>query len=221
MERRIDIISIPYLSITTGEQWLLEGEVRRVDGVGTTVILCHPNPLYGADMDNNVIDAFFHGLQDWSAFRFNFGGVGRSQGQFEDGAGEVQQVSAAIDFARKLAPEDTLHVVGYSFGAITAAVAALGRNDVNSFTGIALPFSLYPDLTRRMFDLQAASHIQLVLIAGTRDEFTSPASFEAWAARFHGPVEKVVMEGATHFFDGYEARLVAATRKAILQGTSK
>jgi len=93
-------------------------------------VICHPHPLYGGTMDNNVVTAVAQTLRETghSTLRFNFRGVGESEGRHGGGTDEVEDVRAAIEFVRQQAEGDDALVVlaGYSFGSWVAASALAG-----------------------------------------------------------------------------------------------
>lgn len=101
---------------------LLEGCLELPQGTGPVpgVVLCHPHPLYGGDMENNVIVAVGRALvrSGLAALRFNFRGVGRSQGEFAGGVGEQEDARAALSFLATRPEIDParLGIAGYSFG---------------------------------------------------------------------------------------------------------
>ena len=109
-------------------------------GPRPAVIVCHPHPLYGGSMDNNVVNCLCSALNAESliSFKFNFRGVGRSQGDFGDGAGEQEDVSSAISFITTLSEVDPERVglIGYSAGAAFALLLT-GRS-LNIFSMIGL-----------------------------------------------------------------------------------
>ena len=94
------------------------------------VVICHPHPLFGGSMYNNVVEAVEEGfvLSGFSTLRFNFRGVGDSEGAYDEGNGEVNDVIAACKFMRDLpGAGGRLVLAGYSFGAWVASRAAVRR----------------------------------------------------------------------------------------------
>src|SRR5579875_1176116 len=93
------------------------------------LVVCHPHPLYGGSMDNNVVDALCDAaLQEGlAALRFNFRGVGRSTGSYDNGEGEQEDVLAAVQAAGDRLSGAAIGLAGYSFGASVAARVA-GRS---------------------------------------------------------------------------------------------
>src|SRR5512137_1179511 len=90
------------------------------------IIVCHPHPTMGGDMDNNVVVAIFNEFvtRQWPVLRFNFRGVGRSGGTFDNGIGEIDDVKAAMQFFSEYVTAPQVFVVGYSFGAAMGGAAA-------------------------------------------------------------------------------------------------
>ncbi len=109
---------------------MLEGVLHIPDGAGLfpAVVMCHPHPLYGGDMDNNVVMAVCDGLLEWSiaCLRFNFRGTGGSGGVSGGGLKEKEDVIAAVDYlaGRKEINPQKLGLAGYSFGGGVALGAA-------------------------------------------------------------------------------------------------
>src|SRR5438876_1190475 len=91
------------------------------------VVICHPHPQYGGDMENNVVVAIADGLvrDGIAALRFNFRGVGISEGTYDGGAGEQDDARAAIQYARSLVGISRVGLAGYSFGSGVAAAVAV------------------------------------------------------------------------------------------------
>jgi len=106
----------------------LEGVLREGAGKGAAVI-CHPHPLYGGSMWNNVVDALEIGFSQtgFTTLKFNFRGVGGSTGRYDGGAGEMRDVAAACLFLKEhTGGDERLVLAGYSFGAWVCARAASG-----------------------------------------------------------------------------------------------
>src|SRR3990172_5657138 len=107
----------------------LEGAVHLPESTPAPgVVVCHPHPLYGGDMENNVVLAACRALagRGFAALRFNFQGVGRSEGAFDQGRGERDDVRAALAYLASLPEVDAerMGLAGYSFGAMVAAEVA-------------------------------------------------------------------------------------------------
>ncbi|MGQ9572004.1 MAG: alpha/beta hydrolase [Dehalococcoidia bacterium] len=165
-------------------------------------VVCHPHPLYGGDMGNNVVVAICEALAEASigSLRFNYRGVGRSEGRYSGGVGERADASAALAYLRQLSQveHDKVGVIGYSFGAMVALMAA----DEQVAAAVAIsPASLgqgIPDLAVRCPTL---------LITGDRDQFAPAASLETLAQMIGPQCEVAVVRGADHFWWGHEREL--------------
>jgi alpha/beta superfamily hydrolase len=119
-------VSMSTRRITIASDGMLEG-ILRENGKRGGAVICHPHPLYGGSMYNNVVEALEEGfLQSaFTTLRFNFRGVGGSEGAYDDGNGEVQDAIAACGYMRHILGGDaSLVLAGYSFGAWIAARAA-------------------------------------------------------------------------------------------------
>jgi len=165
-------------------------------------VVCHPHPLFGGDMHNSVVTAVCQALVESgiAALRFNFRGVGRSLGRFGDGVGEREDAVSALAYLRGLEGVDPARVglVGYSFGAAVALVAA--DEPVAALAAISPPSfgSAIPPLAIRC---------PALLITGDRDDVAPPAHVSA-LARTLGPQCRVqVVPGADHFWWGHAEKL--------------
>jgi hypothetical protein len=209
---------------------MLEGEIlMRKPEKDRLVIICHPHPEFGGTMHNNVVTSLFKGLSsEYATARFNFAGVGNSTGMYEGGIGEVEQVRNTIHYfsADFLKEHDfnvweEIHIIGYSFGAATGAPAAISMNQVSSFTGIAPPFELFPQLSDEAVHLQATKLKEIFLLLGDRDDFTTLQQFDRWKKKFRGPVESHVISDANHFFYEMESILLSRIRQFLNNIKSK
>ena len=126
----------------------LEGMIAYPDGAGPhrAAVVCHPHPLYGGSMYNNVVDAVLEALhaRGFATLRFNFRGVGQSEGEFDNGKGEADDAIAAIHFltTQKGVRADGAVLAGYSFGAMTAVRAAASVEEVAAIVAVALPLGM-------------------------------------------------------------------------------
>ncbi|MCX8111475.1 MAG: hypothetical protein N3D15_09560 [Syntrophorhabdaceae bacterium] len=121
---------------------------------GSGVVICHPHPLYGGCMDNNVVNAIERGFSEkgFTTLKFNFRGVGASSGYYDDGIGEVQDVIAAAAYLKKLLKEDAhIMLAGYSFGAWVCTRAAMKMGDIKIMFIVAYPFSVYDSAPLKEF----------------------------------------------------------------------
>jgi uncharacterized protein len=175
---------------------------RRVPGA----VICHPHPLYGGNMHNNVVRAIRKGLLDRgvACLRFNFRGTGRSWGDHGDGTDEIQDVLAALDFLQQapaVAPQKLL-VAGYSFGCWVGLKAAAKDARPISLIGVSPPVDVY-DFTFLLEEKRPK-----LLIAGDRDFVCAADLFQKLTAQVPDPKRVVLLAGADHFHVGNEEKLI-------------
>ena len=175
-------------------------------------VICHPHPQHGGSMYNNVVEAALDALWDkgFATLRFNFRGVGESEGSYGGGVGEAQDAVAAISHIRAQSGLEgaPIVLVGYSFGAAAAWQAAPTAGELHALVLIAAPL--------RMMDTQSAPRTgRILLIGGSSDSFCPAAELEQLCARLGKGASFRVIEGADHFFVGYEADVTAALRDML------
>jgi alpha/beta superfamily hydrolase len=194
----------------------LEGMMVRpaTGGPCRAAVVCHPHPLYGGSMHNNVVDAAieaFHAA-GFATLRFNFRGVGRSEGEFDDGRGEANDAVAAVRFltAQTGVRPDRAVLAGYSFGAIAAARAAAGTAEVSAIVAIAPPIGM---LDASILD---AATKPIVLLAGDHDSYCPVTQLDPLAARLGALAHLRVLAGADHFFGGREREITEALGEELV-----
>ncbi len=183
----------------------LEGMMSVPDGTGpfALVVVCHPHPLYGGSMHNNVVDAVCVSLgkKEIAWLKFNFRGVGRSGGSFADGIGEKEDAKAAISFGEVQPRVDPARIglCGYSFGSIVALATAVEDPRVKAVAGIA-PFIQPEDLLNRYARPK-------LLVCGTQDEFVNAKILEKVVQKMPEPKELALYPGVDHFWMGGEGEM--------------
>ncbi|MCU0588705.1 MAG: alpha/beta fold hydrolase [Syntrophobacteraceae bacterium] len=185
------------------------------------VVVCHPHPLYGGSMDNNVVLALQRSLASvgWATLRFNFRGVGSSGGTYGDGHGEVEDLLAAAAFLGHQGLE-RIHVAGYSFG----AWVALGACQEQRMKPAAL-ILVSPPLDFLDFTSLYLPTSPTLITLGESDSFCGVPALRQWTA---GPAMRQskeprveILTDCDHFYRGHEAkleRIVEAFAKAITEG---
>jgi hypothetical protein len=178
------------------------------------VVVCHPHPQYGGDMENAVVLAVTAALAraGVAALRFNFGGVGRSEGAWDDGRAEQCDVGAAEAALTAHLPVGVPSgVVGYSFGAWVGARAATGLPRVAHVVAIAPPLAF--------FDWGFVERLRppLTVVVGDRDQYCSRDALERLAASAPR-LRTTVIAGADHFFVGVEDAVARAVVDALGHG---
>lgn len=188
----------------------LEGRWDGREGPAGAVVLCHPHPLHGGNLQAPLLRGVTRVLAErrLAVLRFNFRGVGSSTGRWSEGAGEVHDVAAAMEAARSTYPELPVGVAGWSFGAATALRWQADAGDTSAYAGIAPPLG---PARPAPGDLLPARR---TFIIGDRDQFTTVAELEAYAASVGATVE--VVAGSDHFFHFRQDRLGELVAEAIL-----
>jgi hypothetical protein len=189
------------VTLAAGDGTLLEARLAVPDAPAGGIVICHPHPLYGGDMDNPVVvrAAEVCAAMDFATLRFNFRGVGASTGTHGGGEAEQRDVEAALDRLTAMLPAAApLVLAGYSFGAAVAARVAAHRTGLAGLVLIAPPLALggsEPYLGLR------GRGLPVLLVAGSRDEYCPRAALEALAAGLPAAALELV-ERADHFFFG-------------------
>jgi hypothetical protein len=185
----------------------LEGVLVLPPGARAGAVVCHPHPEYGGTMDNAVVLAVCRALAaaGRAVLRFNFGGVGRSQGAWSGGAAEVNDVGAALGaLAARLPPSAPLALVGYSFGAWAALRAA------RAAPALAVVVAVAPPLTVLGWDFLPDVAAPVVVVAGEADHLCPPGRCAALVAAAPGRTARVTISGADHFLAGREHEVAHA-----------
>jgi len=196
------------VSFPSGELFL-EGILAIPEGAGPfpAVIVCHPHPLYGGSMDNNVVYSLSETLTQASfvSFKFNFRGVSGSQGEFGQGIGEQEDVEAAISFITTVKEVDSKRIglAGYSAGAGFALPVGLNDVRIRALAAVSPPLPMFD------FDFLKGCPKPKFLISGSRDNFIPTDQFLEFCQNLPEPKEYESIEGADHFWWGYESRLAA------------
>jgi len=186
---------------------LLEGILAIPEGAGPfpAVIVCHPHPLYGGSMDNNVVNSLSETLAQASlvSFKFNFRGVGGSQGEFGQGIGEREDVEAAISFVSTEREVDSKRIglAGYSAGAGFALPVGFNDDRIRALAAVSPPLSMLN------FDFLKSCPKPKLLISGNRDDLIPINQFLEFCQNLPEPRECESIEGVDHFWWGYESIL--------------
>lgn len=173
----------------------LEALYRELQDPAAIAVVCHPLPTGGGTMHNKVVFRAARGLEsaNVATLRFNFRGVGASTGKFEGGAGELQDVTAAIQWAIKKHPGLNLIVGGFSFGSWVSTRVASENPDVDAMFLIGTPVDTYDFVHLRHTDKPT------LMLHGTQDEHGDVGKVEALAGGIRNG-ETVIITGADHFF---------------------
>jgi len=188
----------------------LEGRLCRAPGPDA-VVVTHPHPLYGGDLDNPVVAVLATAYQQrgFTTLRFNFRGVGASEGYYGDGQGEQDDVRAAAAYLAGLSRVVT-DLAGYSFG----AWVTLGLNP--PLSTVRRQLLVAPPVAFLDFELVAAPPAELAVIVGDRDRMAPLDALRALLPHWHPAVRLHIVPGADHFFFGTALdRLAARVDEAL------
>lgn len=175
------------------------------------VIVTHPHPLYGGNMDNNVVAtiAAAFARQGWSTLRFNFRGVGKSTGQYADGIGEQGDVQTAIDYLKQNGFQ-TIDLAGYSFGAWV--LAGWSRNNAPHPHRL---FLVAPPVAFVDFDTDTPIPGLHHIFTGSLDDLAPPRPIQAALPRWQPGARFTMIAEADHFFWGHTQTLEKEIATAI------
>jgi uncharacterized protein len=167
-------------------------------------IVCHPHPLYGGNMQNKVVTTLAKTFQQVgiNTLRFNFRGVGKSEGHYDDGNGELQDLFAVIDWLQERKGPQSLWLAGFSFGAYIAAKAAT-QLPLKQLVIVAPPIQHFP-----VKELPPIT-CPWVVVQGEKDEVVPYAQVLAWANNQTPKPHILIFPEAGHFFHGQLSELRA------------
>jgi len=197
---------------------VLEGTLSKPDADGpyAGVVICHPHPMYGGDMYNNVVEAVYQelGNRSFVALRFNFRGVGNSGGLVSDSSGNLDDVGVAIDYL--LAVEgldpDRIGLVGYSYGGAMVLRYAPGDERVKAIATIS------PAMTPIDSDPILKYNRPKYFISGEKDGVVTLKKFKYLVGKVAEPKDHRIAAGVDHFWAGHE-RVMAEDVVSFLQKT--
>ncbi len=192
------------VSFRSGEL-TLEGLIANPGGDAPAAVVCHPHPMYGGSMYNNVVDAMLAALWQagYATLRFNFRGVGGSEGEHDGGPGEVDDAIAAMAYLRAQpgVRKEGAVMAGYSFGAMVALSAGYERAEIARIVAVAMPLAM---ADARIPD---GASKPVILVSGERDSYSPVAGLQALRAKIGDAARLEIVAGTDHFFGGREAEL--------------
>lgn len=175
-------------------------------------LVCHPHPRYGGTLHNKVVFRAAQAAHQlaFATLRFNFRGVGNSQGSYGEGVGERDDARAALDSLSSRFPKTPICMMGFSFGAWVGMAVAAQDPRVRALVGMGLPvvdldFSFLPSVTKPK-----------LIVQGTEDAYGPRRQIETLFASLAEPKQIHWVEGADHFFSGKLEEVEEAVR-AFLQ----
>lgn len=187
----------------TGPAGELEARLEKPDGPPRfRAIVCHPHSLYGGSMDNKVVTTLTRACRQAGgvALRFNFRGVGASEGEYDAGRGEAGDFLAARDWLADEYPDLPEWVAGFSFGSYVAASAVSELNARG--TPPAALLLVAPPVHNYGFEALEAPGCPVTVVQGEADEVVPPEQVRAWAAETVFRPELLLFAETGHFFHG-------------------
>ena len=186
-----------------GPEGRLEARYHHAKGPNAPIALVlHPHPQHGGTMNNKLVYTVYHIFRQrgFSVLRFNFRGVGRSQGRFDNGLGELSDAAAALDWMQTLNPNAKFcWISGFSFGAWIAMQILMRRPEIHSFIAVAPPANTFD------FTFLAPCPSSGLIIHGARDDLVPESDVATLAQKLqnqrHIEIDYRVIKGANHLFD--------------------
>jgi alpha/beta superfamily hydrolase len=189
---------ISFLSGTIDIEGLLDKNPKASRGV----VIAHPHPLYGGNMRDFVVESIANAFREngYATLKFNFRGVGRSRGHFDNGIGEQQDLAAAITCLRNGGIEK-ISLAGYSFGTWVIAHIDTDAWNIENVVFVSPPMGLMD------FDGDlSAKHLKLV-VTGSLDEFSPPHLIREKLERWGSSASLEIIPGSDHFYGGHHLTL--------------
>lgn len=179
-------------------QHRLEG-YWQAGALGKGVVITHPHPLYGGTMNNPVVETVQRAFQQrgYASLRFNFRGVGSSQGNHDNGIGEQDDVRAAIAYVENRNVR-SVDLAGYSFGAwVNSGVAADGRTSIRSMVMISPPVGFI-----EFENISALTSLKLV-VTGSKDDIAPAEQIRDLLPAWNPDAQFEIIDGCDHFYSGH------------------
>jgi uncharacterized protein len=172
--------------------------------IKAAVVFAHPHPQFGGTMHTKAVYRGAKGLTriGCAVLRFNFRGVGRSHGAFDQGEGEKEDFTAALDYMAGRYPEASLWAAGFSFGAWVALEVGAADQRVSVLIGIAPPVATSVSGQIYRFENTLASTKPKFFVQGEADDVCPIEGMWAFYGKLHEPKELVVIDAADHLFEG-------------------
>ena len=164
-------------------------------------MILHPHPEGGGTMNDRIVQRLYKTFADrgFATLRFNFRGVGRSQGSFDSGIGELSDAASALDWVQSIHPEaQSTWIAGYSFGALIGMQLLMRRPEVRGFISVAPPANMYD------FSFLAPCPASGLMLHGGADTVTPPQEVEKVVSKLRTQkgivIDYDVVDGASHFW---------------------
>jgi alpha/beta superfamily hydrolase len=175
-----------------------------------SVVVCHPHPQHGGTMHNKVAHTLARAFvrMGYAALRFNFRGTEGSEGEFDEGIGELDDALAAIAWMRSRYPQEPIWAAGFSFGAAIAVKAAVAT-ELDGLISVA------PAITRFASGLESQPACPWLIVQGDEDELVPIDDTVAWVDGLDSGPELLIIPGGEHFFHGRLLELREAVTRFV------
>ena len=189
--------------IFNGPEGRLEGRYQHNRSPNAPIaLMLHPHPQHGGTMNNKVVYTLFHAFvrQGFSVLRFNFRGVGRSQGSYDRGEGELADAASALDWLQTYNQNaSACWIAGFSFGAWIAMQLLMRRPEIRGFIAVAPPANMYD------FSFLAPCPSSGLIVQGSADDIVTPVSIQKLVEKLQQQkaitIDHQTIDGANHFFE--------------------
>ena len=190
--------------IFTGPAGRIEGRYHPPKTKNSRIaIVLHPHPQFGGTMNNQIAYQMYYMFAErgFAVLRFNFRGVGRSQGSFDHGLGELSDAAAALDWVQSFNPDSrSCWIAGFSFGAWIGMQLLMRRPEVEGFISVVPPANLYD------FSFLAPCPSSGLIVHGAADRVVPPSEVQTLVEKLKTQkgivIDQQIVEGANHFFEG-------------------
>lgn len=198
--------------IFAGPEGRLEGRYQRGKGENPPVaLILHPHPLFGGTMNNRATFELYNlfSRKGFAVLRFNFRGIGRSQGEYDHGQGELADAATALDYLQQMNPNAPFAwVAGFSFGAWIGMQLLMRRPEISGFISVSAPANLYD------FSFLAPCPSSGVVLHGEVDKVCTPDETRVMVERTRTQkgrkIEFQILPGADHFFETHIDEMIRA-----------
>src|SRR5215475_12058460 len=188
--------------IMNGPEGRLEGRYQPGGSPNAPIaLMLHPHPQHGGTMNNKVVYAMFQSFQrqGFAVLRFNFRGVGRSQGKFDRGEGELSDSAAALDWLQTVNPNASqCWIAGFSFGAWISMQLLMRRPEISGFISVSPPANIYD------FSFLAPCPSSGLILQGDVDDIVPQEAVNKLVQKLSNQrdiqIDYRIIEGANHFF---------------------
>lgn len=201
--------------IINGSEGRIEGRYHQSEQPGAPIVMVlHPHPLYGGTMNNKIVYRLYHIFvqNGFSVLRFNFRGVGKSQGKYDEGIGELTDAATALDWLQTQNPDaSTCWVSGFSFGAWISLQLLMRRPEIEGFVAVSPPANLYD------FSFLSPCPASGIIMQGSKDDVVPEDVVSKLTTKLGDQVNYQVIQGADHYYRGQEEEMGSVVNDYVAQ----